>query len=388
MSSRERMLAALKKETPDRIPCCFMIFSALWERCADYPQFIEKQLEMGLDVRVELPELPIHPRPEVEVRTWKEMRPEKPFPLLHKEYITPAGTLRAKVWQTPDWIHGDEVPLFDDYLIPRSEKFLVEDEKDVRAMRYLFAEPTDEEIRLFREQARTLKNLASDRDLLVSGGWEPYSGDGGCMGADCLMWLCGIEGAILTAVDRPDLFEEMVEIVHRWNMRRMEIVLDVGVDLIVRRGWYEGTDFWSPKLFRKFILPTLKREAELAHQAGAFYGYIITSGFMPLLDMIIEAGVDVIIGVDPVQGKGVELKPLKEKAKGKLCLWGGVNGFLTLEMASPEEVAQETERAIETLGPDGFILSPVDNVRDPSEKTWRNVMRMIETWKEICGGGR
>jgi len=384
MTSRERMIAALKKETPDHIPCCFMIFSALWERCADYHQFIEKQLEMGLDARVELPELPIHPRPEVQIKTWKENIPGKPFPLLHKAYITPAGTLKAEVWQTPDWIHGDDVPLFDDYLIPRSKKFLVEDERDVQALRYLFAEPTDEEIRLFREQAQTLKKLASDRDLLVSGGWEPYSGDGGCMGVDGLMWLCGIEGAILMAVDKPHLFEEMVEIVHRWNVRRMEVVLDVGVDLIVRRGWYEGTDLWSPKLFERFVLPTLKKEAELAHQAGAFFGYIITSGFMPLLDMIIEAGVDAIIGVDPVQGKGVELKPLKEKARGKLCLWGGVNGFVTMEMGSPEEVAQETRRAIETLGPDGFILSPVDNVRDPSERTWKNVMRMIKTWREMC----
>jgi hypothetical protein len=373
------MLTALRCEEPDRIPCCFMIFSALRERCKDQIEFIERQLEMGLDVRVELPELPFRFHPDVEVRTWKEEVPDHPYPLLRREYVTPAGTLTAEVWRTPDWPYGDDVPLFDDYLIPRSRKFLVTDEKDLEPLGFLFADPTDEDITWFRERAKVLKEFASKRGLLVSGGWEPTSGDGGCMGIDGLMWLCGIKEAVLTSIDRPELFEELVGIVHRWNLKRMEIVLEEGVDLIVKRAWYESTDFWSPGLYRRYMFPPLQKEVELTHQAGAKFGYIITSGFMPILDQIIEAGVDVLIGVDPVQGKGVELEPLKERSRGKLCLWGGVNGFLTIELGSTQQVEEETRKAIELLGPDGFILSPVDNVREDSKRAWENVMTMIRT---------
>ena len=377
ISSRDRMLTALRCKVPDRIPCCFMIFSALRERCRDQMEFVERQIEMGLDARVELPELPIRFHPDVQIRTWREDVPGYPYPLLHKEYITPAGRLKAEVWRTPDWPYGDDVPLFDDYIIPRSRKFLVTDDEDLEPLRFLFCDPTDEDVARFKEEVKLLKGFASKRELLVSGGWEPTSGDGGCMGVDGLMWLCGIEEAILLSMDKPQLFEELVQIVHRWNLKRMEIVLEEGVDLIVKRAWYEGTDFWSPSLYRRYMFPALKREAEIAHQAGALFGYIITSGFMPILDQIIEAGVDVLIGVDPVQGKGVELEKLKEKAKGKLCLWGGVNGFVTMELSTPQQVERETRRAIEVLGPDGFILSPVDNVRDDSEQTWRNVIAML-----------
>ncbi|GAI40076.1 unnamed protein product, partial [marine sediment metagenome] len=116
-------------------------------------------------------------------------------------------------------------------------------------------------------------------------------------------------------------------------------------------------------------------------QAGAKFGYIITSGVMPLLDDFLELGIDVLIGVDPVQGKGTDLKLLKEKLGGKICLWGGVNGFLTIEKGKEKEVQDAVEKSISILGPKGFILSPVDNVTNNSKRTWNNVKTMIKTWE-------
>ena len=65
--------------------------------------------------------------PQVSVSEWQENLPGEGLPILVKEYQTPAGTLRAEVRQTRDWPWGDHVPLFDDYIEPRSRKFLVED---------------------------------------------------------------------------------------------------------------------------------------------------------------------------------------------------------------------------------------------------------------------
>ena len=202
---------------------------------------------------------------------------------------------------------------------------------------------------------------------------------------DAVGWLFGLQNAIIAAMDEPDFMAELTELLHNWNRQRMELFLDAGIDLFIRRGWYEGTDFWSPRLYRQFIFPYLKKEIEMAHQAGATkFGYIMTSGSMPLLDMFVEAGLDVLIGVDPIQGKGTDLASMKQKLKGKICLWGGVNGFITVERGNKAEVREAVHNAITTLGPDGgFILSPVDNVRDTSQETWENVMAMVEAWKEM-----
>ena len=54
-SSRERMMAAIECQETDYVPLCFMIFSALGSKCRDYQDFVDKQLEMGLDAVVDLP---------------------------------------------------------------------------------------------------------------------------------------------------------------------------------------------------------------------------------------------------------------------------------------------------------------------------------------------
>ena len=58
ISSRERMIAAIECREPDYVPLCFMIFRALRSRCRDKYEFVDKQLELGLDAVLELPVTP------------------------------------------------------------------------------------------------------------------------------------------------------------------------------------------------------------------------------------------------------------------------------------------------------------------------------------------
>lgn len=387
-NSRERILMALNNKEPDYIPCSFMIFTALEKRCKNQFEFIERQLNLGLDVKVELPELPIRFHPEVRTKEWKEK--SKEGYLLYKDYYTPKGALRSIVKKTDDWPYNDSLPLFNDYLTPRSRKFLITSKEDIKSLDYLFSEPTKDDILNFREKAKKLKRLAQNRGLLVSGGWRsdgPEMGinrDAGTMGADALMWLCGVERMLLWAMDEPEIIEELLEIISNWNIKRIKVYLEEGIDLLIKRAWYESTDLWSSSLYRKLIFPLLKKEVDLTHQAGTKFGYIMTSGVMPLLDDLLNSGIDVLIGVDPVQGRGTNLKELKEKLGGRICLWGGVNGFLTIERGTKKEVEDAVSKAISILGPGGgFILSPVDNVADTSDATWNNVKVMIDTWKKL-----
>jgi len=382
------MLITLNNKEADYIPCSFMIFTALKKRCKNQFEFIEKQIELGLDTKVELPELPIRFHPEVKIKEWKERAKEGT--LLYKEYHTPEGELESIIKKTNDWPYNDSIPLFNDYLVPRSKKFLMTCEEDLNSIPYLFSEPTKGDILNFRTKAKRLKKLARNRDLFVSGGWRSggsemgINEDAGTMGADALMWLCGAERMLLWAMDKPETIEQLLKIISHWNIKRMKIYLEEGVDLLVRRAWYESTDLWSPSLYRRFIFPMLRKEVDLTHQAGAKFGYIMTSGVMPLLDDLLKLGVDVLIGVDPIQGKKTDLKVIKEKLRGKICLWGGVNGFLTIERGTKEEVEGAVSKAVSLLGPrGGFILSPVDNVTDTRDKTWDNVKVMIETWRKL-----
>jgi len=390
LSSRERMLAALSCQKTDHVPCCFMDFQVLQKRSSDDFDFFDRQTTLGLDTRVELPDLPIHFDPAVTMSTWKEQPKNSTSPLLHKEYATPSGTITTVVRQTEDWIYGDAVPLFDDYLAPRTKKYLIEKPEDLAALRHLLVLPTDEDIKEFRKAATAYKKYADDKGLLFSGGWRNWrtdeitvvGGTPGTMGIDTLMWLCGGQAPLLWAFDQKDFLKELIDIVATWNRRRMEIILDTGIQLVIKRAWYEGTEFWSPSLYREFIAPVLQEDIAVTHQANAKFGYISTSGTLPILDQLMDMELDAIIGVDPGMGKGTDMQAFASQAKDKLCLWGGVNAPLSVEEATTPEIENAVETALSTFeGNNGFILSPVDNILNTSKEAWENVLKFIEVWK-------
>lgn len=388
MTSRERMLAAIEGREIDYAPCSFMIFAALRSRCESDEEFVRKQVEMGLDAVVpsytwastrgiehrDAPGIDMRYPPDVEVRQWRQQRDDGPD-ILHKEYVTPNGTLKTEVVSTPDWPYPNHVPLLDDYLVPRARKFPIEGPDDLPALRHVLAPPHPEDVKRFRENARAAKELAGELELMTSGGMG--------VAMEAIGWLCGMEQGIFHAIDRPAMIDELAEIVHEWNRARMREVLAVGVDLLVHGAWYEGTDFWSPPMYERFILPYLKQAVELAHEAGTKFGYINTSGTMGILDYLLEAGVDVLIGVDPVEGMQTDMQAMREQVGDRMALWGGVNGFVTVEMGSNEEICDAVREAMETLGPKGFILSPVDNIRDESDETMQRVEWFIEAWQEM-----
>jgi uroporphyrinogen-III decarboxylase len=393
MSSRERMLATIAHEETDYTPCSFMIYNALRSRCRDQFEFVERQVAMGLDTCMGLPVrdttrdrstseqadfhgLPVRFRDNVQVQDWRQDEPGARYPTLHRRYATPAGTLMTSVDMTEDWVQGERVPLFDDFVIPRARKRLVVGAGDLPALRCLLTPPTDDEITEFRQTSQRAKETASRLELMTIGEW------GGLFDIAC--WLCGMEELVYAALEQPDFVEELLAIIGEWNRVREEIILDVGVDLFIRRGWYETTDFWSPALYERFILPDLKANVSRCHQAGARLAVISTSSFTPLLDNYIDAGIDVLIGADPVQDVRADLPLTKETLAGKVAIWGGVNGFVTVETGTPDDVRHAVAQAMQILSPGGgFVLSPVDNVVDDSPATRTNVHTFIEAWKEL-----
>ena len=271
----------------------------------------------------------------VTIKEWTEHFPGEKWPVLVKEYLNPAGTLRAEVRQTEDWPRGDHVPFLDDYIVPRSRKFLVAGPADLEPLSFLLAPPSKEEALQFKSGSQAAVDQAHRCDLLLAGGWG--------VGADLIGWICGLEKMLFMVYDQPDFFRDLLALIARWNRARMELVLSAGIDLYIKRAWYENLDFFTPASWKKYLFPILKTEADLAHSFGSKFGYLITSSCLPLLESIAEAGVDVLIGVDPQHW---DLKLAKEKLAGRVCLWGGVNGHLTVEQGTPEEVRVEVQDAM------------------------------------------
>jgi hypothetical protein len=383
-SSKERLLAAIEHRVADRPPLCFegvchgsvvcidLLFPDPFDRARYY-------LDLGVDHALHLSPPWVAPA-EFAIRQWEERADDDPVPLLVKEYRTPRGTLRQAVRRTSDYPH-DQVPLFSDHHVPasRTRDYLVTREADLGALETILRPLRRDEWADFRARAREARRFCGDHGLLLAGS---YPGVG-----DPLIWMSGVETVLMAGLEDPAFLQAYVAVVAAWNRGILEMMIDAGVEVAVRRGWYESTDFWSPDLYRRFLFESLRQEVEIAHQAGVKVSYVMNSGAMPLLPMFGELRFDILANIDPLAPR-TDLARMKAAIGDRICLCGGVNNTHVLETGSPAAVARAVQDAVGLLAPgSGFILAPGDSVGYVAgvDQTVvrRNVLAMIAAWKEI-----
>jgi uroporphyrinogen-III decarboxylase len=409
MNSRERLLAAIRHEKLDHVPlyCWCFGFSApphlRWRQDGhDVPFWYTMRLEhihtlpepwtleddfqrvlrwfsLGLDDVLEVsPPWGIHP--EASCRDWQEPpSATEPYWLLCREYSTPAGALRHIVRRTdekvgPGWVvQPDKVMLMEDFNIPRAVKHAVASSEDLPKLRYLLQDPAASQLAAYRERMAQVRRFADEHGVLVLG-WSAF-------GVDLAAWLCGVEPAVMAAMTQPDFFQELMKIIDTFDRRQTEMMLDVGgVDLVVERGWYSSTDFWSPALFERFLLPGLQRLVTIVHQAGKQFAFVMTTGTLAMSKVLLASGIDLLYYIDPVQGQP-DLDEVKRRFSGRVALAGGVSSAVTLHRGSQEEIRQAVHTAVCKLGPTGFILAPVDALFP--DTPWSGVEAMIDAWREV-----
>ncbi|MCL5070033.1 MAG: hypothetical protein M1308_03935 [Actinobacteria bacterium] len=389
MTSRERLINTLEYKETDYLPCSFLLFYNLLLKCESHEDYIKEELNLGLDAVVSVGKLDHSTHPDAKCNVWVEEK--NGYKYFHRRFDTPKGPLTQNVIQKVGWPTEDEFPVFADLIIPRSVEVLIKPEEDLEKLKYFLGPFKKEDIEKLKNDSIFSKKIADKHNLLqVAGiigwgdtkvGWNHFQ----ISVVDMIAWLSGYEIPMMLSITKPEIIKEYVNIISDWNIKQIEIYLDVtDVDLIVRRAWYESTDFWTPDVYKDIILPTIKKESELVHQAGKKYGYIITTSFLPIIDYILDSGIDVLIGVDPKQDKFMNMSALKKKFQGrKKAIWGGVNGGVTVELGTKEETRRAVIDAIKIFGKGGgFVLSPITNVREDTVNAWNNTYEFIKTWKK------
>ncbi len=388
MNSRERMLAATRRQPVDHPP----LYLRLWDMHDGIDNFpfnwrdqvcrAEALLALGVDDTLLL-EPPLGYTEEYHAEqaygvaaSVTELPPQEPGerPLLRKVYHTSDGDLSTTVKLSKDWIHGNDIMLFSDFNLPRQTESVIKDVDDVRRLKQLLALPTAGQVAEFRKRACQLHLEAARLGVALDGGWTALG--------DSAVWLCGINNVYRWQMRRPDILDPLFDALLEWEMMRLELVLDEGVDAVVHMAWYEGTTFWTPASFRRFIKPRLAQLIQKCHARGVPVRYIITKEWRPIQDDLLEAGVDCIQGVDPVQDH-IDLARVKREIGDRACLMGGINAAVTVGQGTEQQVRAAIDQAMDVLSPgSGFILFPVDNLF--CSMPWERVQLVIDQFRSHC----
>ncbi len=401
MTSRERMLAAIRRQEVDHVPLGQVFHSTVRDTPPEkrwHNQFERAKVmqELGIDPSVDIwMPIPTAP-PEIPVRTWRENDPEGPQALLCAEYETPAGTLVQKVRQTPDWrgpthyrfvndwdgaIHRtarefDRIDMVDDWFTRRYKVPLVRGEEDLDKLAYLLRAPCGEARDMWINNALAAKQIAADMNLLTHARRVSVG--------DWFMWICLIEDFLCALFENPDYVSRLFDLVQEYNREILKLVLEVQPDLVQYRGWYDTPDYWGRERYATLLKPKIDELAHMTHEGGCLFCILLPEGYTAYRDIHQQIAVDVMLGLEPLAArKSEDFSAIKAALKGHCCIWGGVNAPVTLGTGSDAEIAKAVRDAIDTLGRRGFILNAAMYIYD-DDVSWDRFMVFIDAWRKYC----
>lgn len=197
----------------------------------------------------------------------------------------------------------------------------------------------------------------------------------------------GFKDWLVDCASDPCLAEVLFDAVLDVNLAvAQEILREVGdlVDVVTTADDLGGQTqtLVSPKMYRWLFKSRHKRYFEAIHRLtdGKLLFHTCGSVF-DLIDDLIEIGVDAL---NPVQVSATKMDTasLKVKADNRLAYWGAIDTQWVLPFGTPSEVRVEVRRRIAELGVGGgYVLTSVHNIQPdvPPE----NVCAMFEAAQEL-----
>ncbi|MFP4507508.1 MAG: uroporphyrinogen decarboxylase family protein [Candidatus Acetothermia bacterium] len=139
----------------------------------------------------------------------------------------------------------------------------------------------------------------------------------------------------------------------------------------------------SPRTYREILKPIHDDYISFIKERTDAAVFFHTDGdVFPLIDDFIEIGVDVLNPIQTSAGKMANLTKLNEEYGDEMVFCGGIDTQEVLPNGSPEDVGKEVKRVIEALGPGGgYMVSAVHTIMD--EVPAENVLAMVDAVKEF-----
>ena len=210
---------------------------------------------------------------------------------------------------------------------------------------------------------------------ILGGDWSPFFHD--------LVDLLGMESFFFKMYDEPDLVDAILKHVVDYYASVSRRIFDEAADSIDI--FFIGNDFggqtgplMGEKLFRRFMLPHIRRLVDLGHDYGLKVMMHCCGGFAPLIPSMIEIELD---GLQALQPTARDMGPAKLKADfgDRILMNGCIDTQHVLIEGTPDLTRRKTRQVMEIMKPGGgYVCSPSHDYLLP-ETPLENVLALYET---------
>lgn len=353
MTNRERMLAILNHQPPDRIPWIPRLMLWYNARIATNtmpPQWeklslreLEQALGLGLGSSARYAKIYDIRYDDVDIVTREEGGRRI------TEYHTPVGMVQ-RVMESSEELKAQgiagtdiEFPLKgpDDY---RVWEWVVEHTHWVPA--YDKYETYDADI-------------GDDGLPMTQIGADPFY--------EFVLLLAGYMSAYYQLADYTREVEHLIAVMTEAQRERLwPVILDSPAPFILYGGQY-SSQFTPPPIFKKYILPYFQELIPLLHERGKFVAMHADNDVSLIMDLVEQAGWDMVECFVTAPMGPLTLEHAREVWGNRMIIWGALPSVVLSPSVPEEEFRAYVHKIFDIIAPgDAFILGVSDNVMPDS----------------------
>ncbi|MBN2322282.1 MAG: hypothetical protein JXQ30_00990 [Spirochaetes bacterium] len=367
MTSRERLLLAMNREVPDRLPATvhsWMVYflNRYMQGVDQYEAYEITGLDMviyeavyegGIEGGMFWTDGDM-----MQTDSWRVVKEKDGHGRSTITIVTPEKTLRmaVEINEQTAWI----------------VEYLVKDKEDVRIVDKYMPYP-----KMDVEAMNGISDRIGNRGILrthVFGYGQP-----GCWQDACCLF--GTTNMIYATYDDPAWVHEFLRVLQGKKLDWIYGLDGVRIDIMELGGGDASDTVISPALFEEFVLPYDRGLIEALHDVGLRAVYHTCGGMMDILSGIRATGADGSETLTPRgMGGNVDLRRVKKTLGGGMFLQGGfdqLHGFVNCDV---ETTKRMVKKCFEEAGEGGgYIVCPSDHFFDAAVE---NVKAFAEAAKE------
>jgi Uroporphyrinogen-III decarboxylase len=190
----------------------------------------------------------------------------------------------------------------------------------------------------------------------------------------------GMQKLLIDFVRSPDLAHSLARTATDWILGVIAGCQEAGADVLVLDGDIaeERDTLFSMAHFDSFLAPYYQEVVEAAHRRGLPILKHTDGNAWRFLDVLADIGFD---GFNPIQPQCMDLAEVKEHIGSRMCLVGNIDCRDLLVFGSEEEVKRTVRETIQIAAPGGGFILHSSNSIHPKVRP-ENFVAMVEAGLE------
>jgi uroporphyrinogen decarboxylase len=170
----------------------------------------------------------------------------------------------------------------------------------------------------------------------------------------------------------------------RFSLELTKILVENGAEIVLLwddYGFKNGL-FMSPRNYRTYVFPWLKRICDAAHKHGSKILLHSDGDLMLIFEDIIKCGVDALHPIEPTTANpDYDIFELKEKYGDKITFVGNISPVM-LAMGTIQEIEEYSKKLLREVAPGGGYIFSSGHSINPAVTLdrWEAVMRIREEY--------